>query len=190
MVDKNLPLTSDKITFGSNKRVWWKGSCGHEWQASVKARSGGEKCPICSGARVVAGINDLATLEPLLVKQWSKKNKIKPTEVSIGSHKKVIWRCEKGHEWIATVKSRTINKTGCPYCSHNKVLAGFNDLATLFPEVADEWSIRMKRNQQKSRRLQTARLGGNVKSVATNGIRLFPHAQAAVNVLVAVDIHL
>lgn len=42
--DKNLPLTSDKITFGSNKRVWWKGSCGHEWQASVKARSGGEKC--------------------------------------------------------------------------------------------------------------------------------------------------
>lgn len=71
--DKNLPLTSDKITFGSNKRVWWKGSCGHEWQASVKARSGGEKCPICSGARVVAGINDLATLEPLLVKQWSKR---------------------------------------------------------------------------------------------------------------------
>ena len=138
--EKNLPLTPDDITFGSNKKVWWKGTCGHEWQASVKARSSGEKCPICSGARVIAGINDLATLEPLLVKQWSKKNKIKPTEVSIGSHKKVIWRCEKGHEWIATVKSRTINKTGCPYCFHNKVLAGFNDLATLFPEVADEWS--------------------------------------------------
>ena len=64
-----------------NKKVWWKGTCGHEWQASVKARSNGEKCPICSGARVIAGINDLATLEPLLVKQWSKKNKIKPTEV-------------------------------------------------------------------------------------------------------------
>ena len=36
----------------------------------------GEKCPICSGARVIAGINDLAALETLLVKQWSKKNKI------------------------------------------------------------------------------------------------------------------
>ncbi|WP_294905017.1 zinc-ribbon domain-containing protein [uncultured Eubacterium sp.] len=22
--EKNLPLTPDKITFGSNKRVWWK----------------------------------------------------------------------------------------------------------------------------------------------------------------------
>ena len=140
--EKNLPLTPDDITFGSNKKVWWKGACGHEWQTSVKARSSGEKCPICSGARVIAGINDLATLEPLLAKQWSKKNKIKPTEVSIGSHKKVIWRCEKGHEWEAAVKSRTINKTGCPYCSHNKVLAGFNDLATLLPDIAAEWSDR------------------------------------------------
>ena len=65
--EKNLPLTPDSITFGSNKKVWWKGACGHEWETSVKARSNGEKCPICSGARVVAGINDLATLEPLLV---------------------------------------------------------------------------------------------------------------------------
>lgn len=65
--EKNLTLTPDDITFGSNKKVWWRGTCGHEWQASVKARSNGEKCPICSGARVIAGINDLATLEPLLV---------------------------------------------------------------------------------------------------------------------------
>ena len=43
---KNLPLTPDKITFGSNTRVWWKGACGHEWETSVKARSKGEKCPI------------------------------------------------------------------------------------------------------------------------------------------------
>lgn len=73
--DKNLPLTPDKITYGSNKIVWWKADCGHEWQASVKARSGGENCPICSGARVIEGINDLATLKPELVQEWSEKNK-------------------------------------------------------------------------------------------------------------------
>ena len=53
--EKNLTLTPDDITFGSNKKVWWRGACGHEWQASVKARSNGEKCPICSGARAIAG---------------------------------------------------------------------------------------------------------------------------------------
>ena len=87
---KNLPLTPDGITFGSNKVVWWKGSCGHEWQTSVKARPKGEKCPICSGARAVAGINDLSTLKPGLASEWSKKNEIKPTEVTVGSHKKVM----------------------------------------------------------------------------------------------------
>ena len=138
--EKNLPLTPDDITFGSNKKVWWRGACGHEWQTSVKARSNGEKCPICSGARAVAGINDLSTVKPGLASEWSKKNEIKPTEVTVGSHKKVIWKCRLGHEWTASVKSRSINGSGCPYCSHNKVLVGFNDLATVVPKVADEWS--------------------------------------------------
>ena len=35
---KNLPLTPDDITFGSNKKVWWKGTCGHEWQTSIVPR--------------------------------------------------------------------------------------------------------------------------------------------------------
>ena len=61
--EKNLPLTPDRVSYGSNKRVWWRAACGHEWQTSVKSRSAGEKCPICSGARVVEGINDLATFD-------------------------------------------------------------------------------------------------------------------------------
>ena len=28
--EKNLPLKPDEITFGSNKKVWWRGACGHE----------------------------------------------------------------------------------------------------------------------------------------------------------------
>ena len=101
--DKNLPLTPDRITYGSNKVVWWKGACGHEWQTSVKARSNGENCPICSGARVIEGINDLATLKPELADEWSSKNDpLKPTMVTTGSHKKVIWQDKYGHEWTAT----------------------------------------------------------------------------------------
>ena len=26
--EKNLPLTPDDITFGSNKKVWWRDDCG------------------------------------------------------------------------------------------------------------------------------------------------------------------
>ena len=43
--DKNLPLTPDRITYGSNKVVWWKGACGHEWQTSVEGSFKRRKLP-------------------------------------------------------------------------------------------------------------------------------------------------
>lgn len=73
--ERNSPLSPDVVSYGSNKLYWWKGSCGHEWQASAKARSTGERCPICSGARVIAGINDLNTTHPSLAEEWLSKNK-------------------------------------------------------------------------------------------------------------------
>lgn len=143
--EKNLPLTPDKITYGSNKIVWWKAACGHEWQTSVKARSSGEKCPICSGARVVEGINDLATLKPELAQEWSEKNEIKPTEVSIGSHKKVIWKCRYGHEWKSVVYAR-IKGIVCPVCADRAVLPGYNDLATTDLHLINEWDYEKNKN--------------------------------------------
>jgi len=57
--------------------------------------------------------------------------------VTRGSTKLALWRCKHGHEWRAAVNKRVAGR-GCPYCSGNKTLPGFNDLATRFPEVAAE----------------------------------------------------
>ena len=77
--ERNGSISPDDVPYGSKKLYWWHGSCGHEWQASVKARSSGENCPICSNARIVAGINDLASLKPELLKEWSPNNTIQPS---------------------------------------------------------------------------------------------------------------
>ena len=61
-----------------------------------------------------------------------------PSEFLAGSNKKMSWRCSKNHTWNSLITSRALSGTGCPYCSGNKVLAGFNDLATLFPAIAKE----------------------------------------------------
>lgn len=140
--ERNLPLTPAAVTYGSNRRVWWKGTCGHEWEASVKSRSSGEGCPVCSGKRVIAGVNDLAALKPELAGEWSDKNgALRPTMVSTGSQKKIIWKGRCGHEWEATVKNR-VKGNGCPYCSHHLVREGENDLASRFPQIVAEWSER------------------------------------------------
>ena len=140
--DRNLPLTPPQITYGSNKRVWWKGACGHEWLASPKSRTSGEKCPYCAGKRVLAGYNDLASLYPELAKEWSSKNEdLSAEEVTTGSHKKVWWKGACGHEWQAVIKNR-VQGAGCPYCISNRILPGFNDLAAVYPKIAAEWSPR------------------------------------------------
>ena len=71
---------------------------------------------------------------------WEKNTELgyEPEKMTIGSHKKVWWKCEKGHEWQAIVKDRT-RGTGCPYCSGNRVLVGYNDFASCYPEVAKSW---------------------------------------------------
>lgn len=127
--EKNLPLTPDKITFGSNKRVWWKGACGHEWETSVKARSKGEKCPICSGARVIEGINDLATTDRKLLAEWDyEKNSLLPTQVSRKSMKSVWWKCSLGHSWKAKISDRTILEGKCTACE--------SEYRSVFPGLA------------------------------------------------------
>lgn len=57
------------------------------------------------------------------------------------SHKKFWWKCQKGHSWQATMQHRTdIKATGCPFCSNQRVLAGYNDLQTIYPELAAQWA--------------------------------------------------
>ena len=75
-----------------------------------------------------------------LVREWNyKKNKdIDINKITSGSHKKVWWICSKHHEWEADVSSRYKGHS-CPYCNNLRALAGYNDLATLNPNLAKEW---------------------------------------------------
>jgi len=53
--------------------------------------------------------------------------------------KKVWWKCELGHEWEASIDHIANRGCNCPYCKNKKVLTGFNDLATIRPDLLDEW---------------------------------------------------
>ena len=45
--EKNNGLTPMDVAPNSNKKVWWKCSKGHEWQAAVYSRTSGTGCPYC-----------------------------------------------------------------------------------------------------------------------------------------------
>ena len=123
------------VSIGSSRKVLWKCTKKHEWEATVASRSAGAGCPFCSGNQVLSGLNDLSTKHPEIAKEafgWD------PATVADKSGKKLAWQCESGHQWKAIVASRVNQKTKCPVCSNRILLSGFNDLSTKHPEIAKE----------------------------------------------------
>ena len=123
------------FTSGSNIRVPWICSNGHRWNAVIDNRTRrGDGCPFCTNKLVLAGFNDLQSTDTEIARMaygWD------PRTVTRGSGKKRIWKCVLGHQWSAAVSS-VVSGTECPYCTNRKILPGFNDLKTLFPDIATE----------------------------------------------------
>jgi hypothetical protein len=124
------------VTSGSNKKLLWKCDLGHVWESRVLGIvKSSEGCPICSNHQVLPGFNDLASTHPDLANQAFEWD---PTTLTFGSGKKVKWKCDLGHVWEMRITSRTSQLQNCPYCGNQTVLPGFNDLATKFPELAEQ----------------------------------------------------
>ena len=110
------------VSIGSTKKIHWKCSQGHRWEATPNNRSRGQGCPVCSGRKVEIGYNDLASKYPMVASEWhpTKIEKLLPTQVTCGSNKRVWWICKEcGNEWQSTVANRVAGK-GCPVCSRIK----------------------------------------------------------------------
>lgn len=89
--------------------------------------------------------------DPKLLFEWDfEKNAplgFFPEQTKLKSNKKVWWKCAYGHSWNMEVYHRTHDKRNCPFCNHKRVLKGFNDLTTLFPEIAAEWHPTLNPNK-------------------------------------------
>jgi len=139
--EKNGYLKPEHFASNSNKKVWWKCNKGHEWQSKISHRNNEIGCPYCSNQNVLKGYNDLQTLNPILANEWDydKNGEITPDTVTLGSTRKVWWKCNEGHEWQALINNRTKGR-GCPYCSGRYAIKGYNDLQTVNPTLAKEWN--------------------------------------------------
>jgi len=80
------------------------------------------------------------TTHPLLVQEWHKsKNSLTPDDIAAGGKHIIWWSGTCSHEWEASIRDRAIKEFGCPFCSNQRLLPGYNDFATTHPQVAQEW---------------------------------------------------
>lgn len=139
----NGELRPEHVIGARNVKVAWLCPNRHVYWKTIGKRKGGQGCPVCSGRRVAAGVNDLATTHPVVAVEWHPRlnGSLSPAEVSAGSEALVYWVCPARHAYEAPVLNRTGPKSaGCPYCTSRKLLTGFNDLATKYPALARDWN--------------------------------------------------
>lgn len=90
---------------------------------------------------VVKKVGSFAETMPELSKEWhpTKNGDLTPNDITAGKFKPVWWLCPKcGYEWQASPNNRK-RGIGCPCCSGRVPKTGINDLATLYPELLNEW---------------------------------------------------
>lgn len=117
--ENNAGVDPTAIGVGSREYVSWKcQKCGYIWPAQVYNRANGKGCPCCANRIVVPGINDLATTDPEIAKDWHPKlNALKPTEVTRGQSTQIYWLCSKcGNEWQDSLNHRSGGR-GCSQCN-------------------------------------------------------------------------
>ena len=139
--EKNVGVDPSLVGPGSHKNYWWKCMYGHQWQSSPERRiRNGNDCPYCANRKVWEGFNDLESQYPEVATTWSDGNALPANAVLATSKSQFEWSCVLGHRWSDSPSNRTILGKDCPFCSGHRVWKGFNDLATLHPEVAKHWS--------------------------------------------------
>lgn len=135
----------------TSKKAFWKCSeCGYSWESPVsRLTRDGQGCPCCAGKKVKEGYNDFLYQYPEIVaKYWDyNRNKIKPSEITSGSNKKIYCKCPNcGGEWEDTPKILKDRKV-CPVCwgktnfptrkDDNNLQEDKGTFGNLYPELVD-----------------------------------------------------
>ena len=144
---KNSNLTTEALTCGSGKKVWWLcqsdkcrlEGCKHEhaWEVPVRQRCSQRNptgCPFRGKRpRRICPCNSLAGRQPALMEYWDHEGNaipladpLDPTQLAPHSDKRVRWRhdCGKGqiHHWCAAIHSvvqkfEANGRVPCPGCA-------------------------------------------------------------------------
>ena len=135
------------ITRGSRAEAWWHCDvCNGEYMMKTCDKKP-KNCPYCLGHRILKGFNDLASQASELMEEWdwirNNEKELYPDKITKGSGKKASWSCSQykhSFEMPVYLRTRTKQPLRCPYCSNQKLLKGFNDLASCYPDLIEsEW---------------------------------------------------
>lgn len=141
--EENPGVDPYALSSGSGyKAVWRCPEHGHRQVKPINKKVSFPICGICNGKVLLSGFSDLFTRRPEIACFWDYLlNECIPQEVTAGSGLEFLWKCPNGeaHSYLMSVHERCLAEKRCPYCNGYRILIGFNDFASVEPEIAAEW---------------------------------------------------
>jgi Probable Zinc-ribbon domain len=121
---RNCGWGPEDFSHASSVRAWWLCPiCHREYKAKICQRTALQSaCPYCASKRVCED-NSLAVLYPAVSREWhpTKNGRLRPSDVTYATNKKVWWVCAGKHVWRASISTRTTQNACCPYCYERRL---------------------------------------------------------------------
>lgn len=111
--EKNGALRPSSVDATHTGSCWWRCPNGHDFQRPPLLMLRDADCPTCALAAT-----SLAALFPAVAAEWNatRNGDVTPQMVDSDHIMTAWWTCSKGHDYQATVRSRTKSGSRCPKC--------------------------------------------------------------------------
>lgn len=150
--DKNTdnPYT---VRVYTTKKYWFKCSKGHSYYTEpdtvFTSKSNYHGCPICTGRKVIPGVNDLETqYNSIVSKYWSYEcNDTEPCYILPHSTYEAWWKCSKcGKLFIQDIDTRVRGLGLCENCRNNYSISGketglYCEILKVFPDAISQYKV-------------------------------------------------
>lgn len=133
---KNGSTMPIDVHAGSDVKVWWVCSNGHEFDQSPKQRGNGYGCRFCAGFEA-SETNNLQVRYPSIAARWhpTKNDPFLPTAITAQTKQKFWFVCQNGHDSqfspAELVDAYKKGREPCWQCRET--------LLARFPRIAKEW---------------------------------------------------
>lgn len=149
--DKNK-IDPYSLKIGSHNKVWLKCENNHSVLRDLHIFAQRTVCLICESEnnkinkiqkpRIMKNSKFVYQEHPEVKKYWNfEKNHLVFEEITCSSPIVAEWICKNNHQYQMKIVNKLRSIESCPYCSNQKILIGFNDLATTNPDLAKEIDI-------------------------------------------------
>jgi len=151
-------LKPRQVFNNSNIKFWFNCNCGHEIYINLANINAGYWCSYCSKPpkKLCNNTDCKLCLEKSFASHdksqfWSSKNNENPINILKGTHKKYIFNCICGHDFISSIVNIVTKNTWCNYCS-NKILCNKEDCKICFEKsFASQDKVKYWSNKNKSK---------------------------------------